>query len=274
MSDLTYEEVEALILQEQLFNKEQEINSRLEKLQVNKQNHRDRSKTKSVEKTIISDTNENLRKSITEELNSAKQVIMNESRKDKSVRIYKLNYKAKEKELFNFFYDNNVKKIIDIRIERDKNSLKSKGIATVEFDSYDAAIKALNLSGRLFMGQELLIQADSDDLKPYLNKIKKEIIINQPSNKGNFTQNNNNDPPMKVYLNEVVNISDQEIKGLFNSFGEVINIIIEEQNKGLMINKNAVVTFKRSSQAKVAISKLNGFLYRNQYLQVTDTAKN
>jgi RNA recognition motif-containing protein len=75
------------------------------------------------------------------------------------------------------------------------------------------------------------------------------------------------DPPIKIYLKKAINISDQEIKGLFISFGDVLNIQIEESKSGVIF-KDAVVTFKRTSQAKVAISKLNGFFYRNQYLQV------
>lgn len=282
LQDFCYEDIELLILEEQQKIQQQEQVQLL-------RNKRERSKTKSADSriNIVPLNNDYNKISVEEEkriqyeINEARAKIIEAKKKDKSVRIYKLNYHAKEKDLFHFFYNCGIKRIVDIKFERDKNTLKSKGMATVEFDCYETAIKAINLTGKKFMEQQLLIQSASEDCnKLGIMKVKKEIIMNQISNQNLITTNssfsneyvNEADPPMKVYLHDSVNISDQEIKGLFNSFGDVINLSIEEQNNGF-ITKQAMVTFKRTSQAKVAISKLNGFQYRNQFLQVNDIPK-
>ena len=80
-------------------------------------------------------------------------------REDMTILVYCLPLKAKERDIWNFFYKNNVGKIRDIQIIRDIRSRKSKGIAYVEFYTAESVQKALlmterpfELKGRVFMG--------------------------------------------------------------------------------------------------------------------------
>lgn len=52
-------------------------------------------------------------------------------REDHTILVYCLPLKAKEKDIWNFFYKANIGRIRDIRIIKDGRSGKSKGVAYV-----------------------------------------------------------------------------------------------------------------------------------------------
>lgn len=61
----------------------------------------------------------------------------------------------KEKDLFNFFAQSNIGRIIDIKVIRDTRTGKSKGVAYIEFESQESVVFATSLSGQQINGKNL-----------------------------------------------------------------------------------------------------------------------
>lgn len=74
----------------------------------------------------------------------------------RTIMVMNLNLKAEEEQVFDFF--SRVGEINDIKIIRDKNNKRSKGIAYVEFTSVEAAIGALSLNGQPMMNMPVLVK--------------------------------------------------------------------------------------------------------------------
>lgn len=58
--------------------------------------------------------------------------------------------------MFGFF--SSVGAINDIKLIRDKNTRRSKGIAYIEYSSVESAINALTLNGQIFMGMGVMVK--------------------------------------------------------------------------------------------------------------------
>jgi RNA-binding protein 39 len=69
--------------------------------------------------------------------------------------VYRLDLEAKERDLFNFFANSNIGRIIDIKVVRDSRTGKSKGVAYVEFESKESVVLAVALSGQQIQGKLL-----------------------------------------------------------------------------------------------------------------------
>ena len=71
-------------------------------------------------------------------------------REDLTVLVYCLPLKAVENDIWGFFKKEMCGKVRDIRIIKDPRSLRSKGVAYVEFYTSESVQKALMTDGRLF----------------------------------------------------------------------------------------------------------------------------
>ena len=81
---------------------------------------------------------------------------MEAQRDDCTVLVYRLNFNATEKEVFNFFARAGIGRVIDIKIIRDARSGKSKGVSYVEFESQESVLLAVALSGQPIKSNFLL----------------------------------------------------------------------------------------------------------------------
>ncbi len=81
--------------------------------------------------------------------------------------MYRLNFNATEKDIFNFFARAGIGRLIDIKVIRDPRSGKSKGVAYAEFESQESVLLAVALSGQPIKGNF------------YLGKINNYILKNQ-----------------------------------------------------------------------------------------------
>ena len=64
--------------------------------------------------------------------------------------VYSLPLKAREDDIWGFFKKEQCGKVRDIRIIKDPRSLRSKGVAYVEFYTSESVQKALRTNGRFF----------------------------------------------------------------------------------------------------------------------------
>eukprot|EP00983_Pelagomonas_calceolata_P068573 1149977-Pelagomonas_calceolata.AAC.2 len=75
----------------------------------------------------------------------------------RTVMVMNLNLRADEGDVFEFFGPR-VGALNDIKIIKDKNTKRSKGIAYVEFQTVESAIAALSLNGQLLLNMPVLVK--------------------------------------------------------------------------------------------------------------------
>mmetsp|Transcript_7336 Transcript_7336/g.19976 ORF Transcript_7336/g.19976 Transcript_7336/m.19976 type:complete len:603 (-) Transcript_7336:1127-2935(-) len=78
-------------------------------------------------------------------------------RDELTVLVQRIHPRADDFELFEFFSQAGT--VNDIRLIKDPRSGRSRGVAYVEFDHTEGALRAMALNGIAFMGQPLLVQA-------------------------------------------------------------------------------------------------------------------
>jgi len=86
-------------------------------------------------------------------IEEARRQAMEAQRDDCTVLVYRLNFNASEKDVFNFFARAGIGRVIDIKIIRDARSGKSKGVSYVEFESQESVLLAVALSGQPIKGK-------------------------------------------------------------------------------------------------------------------------
>ena len=74
----------------------------------------------------------------------------------RTVMVMNLNLRAEERDIFDFF--GKVGYINDIKIIRDKNTKRSKGIAYIEFSTVESAINAVTLNGQPLLSMPVLVK--------------------------------------------------------------------------------------------------------------------
>jgi len=163
--------------------------------------------------------------------------------------------KADERDLFSFFSD--CGKVQDVRIIKDSQSRKSKGIAYVEFEKQENVVTAINKSGQMICGFPIVVQAsqaEKNQAARLAATIAGELEV-----------------PTKVRVENLhIDIADQDLTDLFTPFGKVCSVKIEKINgrsSGL-----GHVEFKSLPDAQKAVAHLNGFDLAGQKLRVLMTS--
>lgn len=163
--------------------------------------------------------------------------------------------KADERDLFQFFSD--CGKVQDVRIIKDSQSRKSKGIAYVEFEKQENVVTAIAKSGQTLCGFPVVVQAsqaEKNQAARLAATIAGELEV-----------------PTKVRVENLhIDIADQDLTDLFTPFGKVVTVKIEKINgrsSGL-----GHVEFKSLPDAQKAVAHLNGFDLAGQKLRVLMTS--
>ena len=163
--------------------------------------------------------------------------------------------KADERELFQFFSD--CGKVTDVRIIKDANSRKSKGIAYVEFEKQENVMTALQKSGQLVCGFPIVVQASQAE-KNQAARLAAQVA-------GDI------EIPTKVRVENLhPDIAEQDMTDLFTPFGKVVSVRIEKVNGRSSGIGN--VEFKSLSDAQKAVSHLHGFDLAGKQLRVVMTS--
>lgn len=162
-------------------------------------------------------------------------------RDQRTVFAAQIHPKNEEREIFDFFSE--VGKVVDIQLIRDTRTLKSKGLAYIEYEDRRSVPHALALSGRNLNGYPVLVQMTQSD-RGFAPSASNTSAVAMPQEK-----------PKTLHVRHIhKKLSKDDITPIFNAFGEVRNVeLIEGQNAN-----EAFIEFRRGAEATTAMVQLNG----------------
>lgn len=166
------------------------------------------------------------------------------NRDDYTVFVSQIHPKVDERDLFEFF--SHVGRVEDIRLIRDQRTHKSKGLCYVEFWERESVPKAVTLTGQLIGGYPIT------------------IAICQSGGQQKVPAST----PMRLYVGDLhLNVSDSDLKPVFEAFGPIDFVEIHKDDKGAS-KGFGFVQFKNETDARAALQALNGLEIAGKAIKV------
>eukprot|EP00960_Hanusia_phi_P075461 768429-Hanusia_phi.AAC.13 len=184
----------------------------------------------------------------------AEQIAKDDEGFDRDMRtifVAQVARKADERDLFQFFSE--AGKVVDVRIIKDTQTRRSKGIAYVEFEKQEQCVAAVQMSGQLLCGFPVVVQASQAE-KNQAARLAAQVA-------GEL------DLPAKLSVENLhMDIAEDDLQTLFSPFGKVLSVRINKDH-GRSTGKG-VVEFKTLQDAQKAVAHLNGFDLAGKALNV------
>ncbi|SBT80202.1 splicing factor 1, putative [Plasmodium malariae] len=179
-------------------------------------------------------------------------------RDDLTVLVLNLDLKADERDIYEFFSEV-AGKVRDIQCIKDQRSGKSKGVAYVEFYTQESVIKALAASGYMLKNRPVKIKSSQAEKNRAAKAAKHQPI-------------DPNDIPLKLYIGGLLgplsNITEQELKQLFNPFGDILDVEIHRDPYTGKSKGFGFIQFHKASEAIEAMSVMNGMEVAGREIKV------
>ena len=155
--------------------------------------------------------------------------------------------------------------IRDVRLIQDRNRV-TKGFSYVEFETPDEATAALRLSGALFQGRSLTVQATQNE-KNRANEAKLAMLAAAGGGAAGVG-------PTKVYVGSLnFQVTEEAIRSIFQPFGHISEVQLHRDPTTGMSRGFGFVTFALPHEAKRAIAELNGLEVLGRPIKVGESSK-
>jgi len=175
-----------------------------------------------------------------------------EEENDKDARTlfaYNLPTNATERDVWKFF--EKAGKVRDVRLISDKNSRKSKGFGYIEMDSLKSIAEAIQLSGTLFFGKTVMIQASQGER----NYISSTTTGTTDKNSGSSQVPQG--PSCLLISSLSTNVTEDDLRRIFDEYGEIEYIDIPKDINTGESKGYGHIQFKKSDYAKRAFTQMD-----------------
>ncbi len=142
-------------------------------------------------------------------------------RDQRTIFVQQLSVRLRSKELKSFFEQ--VGTVIDASIVKDKSTGRSKGVAYVEFENKESVQKAINLTGNKLLGIPIIVQYTESE------KNRQSLLMGPKPIKPDFKTVS----PNRIYVGNIhFGVTDEELKQIFQSFGEIEAVYLQRDDLG------------------------------------------
>jgi RNA-binding protein 39 len=195
------------------------------------------------------------------------------TRDHRTVFVGQLTQKVRERELEKFI--GKFGKIEHIQLIRDKKTNRSKGFAYVEMSNLEDVPKILILNGQIpdFQVFPIMIKA-SEAEKNFAAKKDSAMVGTGTKASGGALSGASLSAASRIYCGNLhTNISEEDLRIVFQSFGEVLSVNINRDEMGRS-KGFGFIQFASPQEANFALSKGNGLELAGNYLKLGPVSEN
>lgn len=197
------------------------------------------------------------------QIEEAKKQAEEAQREDCTVQCIRVHLNATERDIYSFFVRANVGKVRDVRLIKDQNTGKSKGVAYVEFYTPESVLLAMALSGQPLLGLPMIIQASQAEI----NRQAQATKYRQEQQKKTMRR----DDTVKLYIGNILPLmTESDVRQIFSPFGEIELIEVPRDPHTGKNKRVAFVTFCRKRDAKTAIKEMDGYKIKDKVIEVRE----
>lgn len=193
------------------------------------------------------------------------------TRDHRTVFIGQLTQKVRERDLEKFF--GRMGKLEHVLLIRDKFTNRSKGFAYVEMSNLEDVPTVLLFNGQMpdFQSFPIMVKA-SEAEKNFA--ARKDSVMNSTAKANAMSSGGSGSAASRIYCGNIhTNITEDDLRAVFQSFGEVLSVNINRDELGRS-RGFGFIQFNTPQEANFALSKGNGLELAGNYLKLGSVNEN